>query len=178
MANDNLNGTTEAMLIDNKMVTYTFGEDFVLVDDGYKITKITQDKDGNIYVDGKEIKQIDSFANIQSRQMQINALQEDWQLIATTTGNVDLGLLAINVAIGVIALKCGLSPTKVKDVVLAELTRGLINGILPSIYYVSWKKSTYYKNLNQPRPDMKIVTKFYKGSNFNTYIGTSTIYGM
>lgn len=178
MEHDNLTSGTETILIRGETVKYTYDENFILVDDGNETTMITE-YNNNIYVDGEKIEQIEESVNISNDSSKTNmqVTSGSWEYSGTTTGRIDLGKLALEVALAVIAFKVKLPVTTVKRVIGYTLSSSLILNKLPSIYWVSWRKNTYYKNIYQSRPDMKKVTRFYKGKYYNQYIGKTTTYG-
>lgn len=179
MENHSLNGRTETILVAGETVKYTYGEDFILVDDGNETTIITGDSSNNIYINGEKVNQIDEVVNIPTNPSKTNISPngDDWRYSGTTTGSIDVGKLALNVAIAVIAFKTKIPINNVKRVIGYTLTTELISNKLPSFYWISWKKETYYKNPHKSRPDLRIVTRYYKGKSFNTYIGRTVIHG-
>lgn len=178
MEHNNLTSGTETILVAGETVKYTYGENFILVDDGNETTIVTEDNN-NIYVNGEKIEQIDEVVNIPTNSSKTNMLATSgsWKYSGTTKGSIDVGKLALNVAIAVIAFKTKLPVNTVKRVIGFTLSTSLIYNKLPSIYWVSWIKNTYYKNIYQSRPDMKMVTRYYKGKYYNQYIGKTTTYG-
>lgn len=170
------NGKVETIQIEDKLVTYTFGENSVTVDNGENIDIVTYDEDNDkIFVNGNELKSIKNSPIIND-DLNLRTIKSEWIEAGLRTGALDVGKLALDTVIAVISIKLGMAPTTLKRAILDQLKDYAIGDLMPDIFYISWEEYTYYKNINQPRPDMKIETLFYTGQDFDDYLGKTTIY--
>ena len=181
----NLEPIVEEVIVNGSAVEYTTIGNKTIVDEEGKITIIELGNNGEIFVNGRNIaKEIYTPSKKNLSDILISnqsLLIEDWKYAGKVTLEYDIALLTIGVAAGVLKVIGKMTLAKA-TALLGGLGATFINDNLfkadVRLYDV---QRTWYKNIQQPRPDMKIVHDISIGLSFwgassRTHLTSFTIY--
>lgn len=129
-------------------------QSFTVVTDGY-VENYYINENREVFVNGKNITTITQKSNL---SLGIFSAREDWQYAGEFTYDYDLTGLTVAGAVKLLG-KLGLKTTVSA---LKAYGGGYIsNSVFQQGVGVNDVQATYYKNINKPRPDMKIEHSFY-----------------
>ncbi|WP_129600128.1 hypothetical protein [Anaerophilus nitritogenes] len=153
---------------------------FTIVENG-KIQTIEMNENREIFVNGKNITTIIKKSEIPSYSIQdrfsIQNKSDNWQYAGEDEYRYDLGGLGFKALnkIGVL-LKVADSISTIKAISGAYM----VDGVFKTGVYIFDRRSIYYKNIHQSRPDMKSIHRLYFHVSFvgsyEKYLGSFTSY--
>lgn len=151
-------------------------QSFTVVTDGY-VEEIYINENREVFVNGRNITIIGE-KNTAIRNSY--AADDDWAYAGMFPMKYDLS--GLSVAAGVkILTKLGFKLTA--STIASIAGNSLVNGVFQTGAYFLDEQYTYYKNIHQSRPDMKIVHEFsfvfemYGNKQIDEYLGSLTTYG-
>ena len=163
--------TTQKIVVEEKFTP----QSFTVVTDGY-VEEIYINENREVFVNGRNI----TIIGEKNTDEKSPYADDEWTYAGMFPMKYDLS--GLSVAAGdKILTTLGFKLTA--STITAIAGNSLVNGVFQTGAYFLDEQYTYYKNIHQSRPDMKIVHEFsfifemYGNKQIDEYLGSLTTYG-